>query len=176
VVEIEAKFRVSDHSGVRRRLEANGGSLVGRYVETNVILDSPDGALRSSGCGLRVRRMECVEGRPAGATLTFKGPREPGPLKRREELEVAVGDAAAVRAILERLGFKVVLEYEKNRERWSFGRCTVELDELAGVGRFVEIEGPDESAIRDVQAELGLGGLEHEPRSYVSLVLARGES
>jgi len=102
--------------------------------------------------------------------MTFKGPPKPGAFKTREEVEVKVEDADAAGEVLERLGFARRLEYEKRRERWRLGGCIVELDEPARLGLFVEIEGPGDKSIRNVQERLGLGALEHVSTSYVEMV------
>ncbi len=173
MLETEAKFRVESHAPVRRHLEERRASYFGRYNEENHILDRPDGSLVAGGCGLRVRSMEALEGQPVPATLTYKGPRHSGPLKRREELEVPIGDAGGCLLILHALGYQTVLSYRKQRDRWAFEGCRIELDDVPGLGLFVEIEGPDEPAIRAVQEALGLSAAEHEPRSYPHMLSQR---
>ena len=170
-MEIEAKFRVASHDGLRERLRGMDAECCGAVVETNVILDRPDGSLRKAGCGFRVRSTQVADGSPGVATLTFKGPRKPGPLKSREELEVTVGDGATTERIMTSCGFITILWYEKRRESWIVGDCRVELDEPPHLGLFVEIEGPDELAIADVQAKLGLGDCMHVRSSYVRMLI-----
>ena len=157
--------------GVARavHLQATGGEFVALMLETNRIFDRPDRSLRRGGCGLRIRSTKVLEGVGGGAKITFKGPAQPGAFKTREEVEVKVEDAEAAVAVLERLGFARMLEYEKRRERWRLGGCVVELDEPARLGLFVEIEGPDDDAIRDVQRQLGFEELKHIATSYVEM-------
>ena len=170
-MEIEAKFRVASHDGVRERLRGMNAECCGVVIETNVILDRADGSLRKAGCGLRVRSTQVADGSPGVATLTFKGPRKPGPLKSREELEVTVGDGAMGERIMAACGFVTILSYEKRRESWIVGDCRVELDEPPHLGLFVEIEGPGEAAIAKVQTALGLGGEAHVRDSYVHMLI-----
>jgi adenylate cyclase class 2 len=170
-VETEAKLRVDSHEPVRERLRALGATFVEKVLETNVIFDRADGSLRKEGCGLRLRSTVREDGGDARVMLTFKGPRAAGPYKKREELEVRLEDLDAASAILERLGFLAILHYQKRRESWSWGSCRIELDDPPHIGRFVEIEGPDEEAIRSVQAELGLGDVPHTDASYVRMLL-----
>jgi len=169
--ETEAKLRVASHDPVRERLVAAGAEFIERVMERNQILDRPDGSLRGRGCGLRVRSVEPVEGGPSRATMTFKGPRASGAFKSREELETDVGDAEVALALLQQIGFIVILSYEKRRESWRLGSCRVELDRPPMIGRYVEIEGPDEAAIQSVRETLGLGSAEVEGASYVRLLL-----
>ncbi|MCH7808164.1 MAG: class IV adenylate cyclase [Planctomycetes bacterium] len=170
--EIEVKLRVESHDPIRRRLGELGAKLIGRVVETNTIFDSTDGRLRQQGCGLRVRSTVDEDDGKVAATLTFKGPVLPGAFKRREELEVEISDGAIGEQLLERLGFVGLLRFEKRRESWTYGTCRIELDEPPHIGRFVEIEGPSEDAIRKVRIELGLGQVPHVHASYIKLLLA----
>jgi adenylate cyclase class IV len=50
----------------------------------------------------------------------------------------------------------------------------VALDELPALGSFVEIEGPDDERIADVQARLGLAKQPHVARSYAQMIMDRG--
>lgn len=170
MLEIEAKFRVDDHEAVQRRLQELSARYIGKYVENNHILDRPDGFLRHAGCGLRVRMMETLQGQPASATLTYKGPRQNSPLKSREEIELRVSDAEQMLALLHAIGFDTVISYRKRRDRWALGGCHVELDKVPLIGTFVEIEGPSENAIRAVQEPLKLGQTSYESRSYVHML------
>ena len=172
-VELEIKLRVEAHEPVRTALASAGAVFVRAGVETNRIYDQADGSLRRAGAGLRVRSVAVERGTPAEATLTYKGPRQAGPMKRREEIEVGVEDAERVAAVLDRLGLVEVLRFEKRRETWQLAGCTVELDEVAGLGRFVEIEGPDEGQITAVRSRLGLASTVGEPATYVGLLMAQ---
>jgi predicted adenylyl cyclase CyaB len=172
--ELEAKFRVATHDDLRRRLSELGAVRRGVYLETNLLFDLPDASLRTSGKGLRVRRVETLEGAPAVATLTFKGPRRPGPLKDREEIETAIDDPSSACAILMALGFEENLLFEKRRETWRLDDVSVELDTLPTLGRFVEIEGPHEAAIQAARQKLGLAATELVADTYVSMLAALG--
>jgi len=58
---------------------------------------------------------------------------------------------------------------EKKRRLWQFGGCSVALDQLPLLGAFVEIEGPDDETIADVQQRLSLADLPHITKSYAQL-------
>lgn len=168
--ELESKLRVSEHDSVRRRLREHQAVYVGCVVETNRILDDANGTLFQTGCGLRVRECRVVDGTGQQATLTYKGPQRPGPFKRRSEIEVEVVDAAAMIEILGALGFVERFIFEKKRESWRLADCRVELDEVATLGLFVEVEGPNEEAIESTMALLGLGESELIRKSYVAML------
>jgi adenylate cyclase, class 2 len=173
--EIEIKLRVPDSTDLRQRLLAAGARRIGRVTETNRIFDTPDRSLLNAGCGLRVRLEQPLDtADPVRALLTFKGPRQEGELKVREELETAVADGATLAAILDRLGLHDVIRYEKRRETWAVGVCHVVLDELPQLGRFVEIEGPDAAAVAAVRAQLALSAAPVVPETYVELAARHG--
>ena len=62
------------------------------------------------------------------------------------------------------------MSIEKKRRLWRLSDCEVALDELPLLGCFVEIEGPDERTIADVQKTLGLSLLPHIQKSYAALM------
>ena len=179
--EIEVKFRLDRPEPLRERLRQLGTPAGPPVLETNRIFDAPDRRLLNADCGLRVRE---VRPQPAGpavgsgvrpALFTFKGPRQAGQFKVREELETPVQDAAALTAILARLGFREVVVFQKRREAWQVDPCVVTLDELPRLGWWAEIEGPHERAVTDVQAQLGLAKASPVPETYVALAAAHGD-
>jgi adenylate cyclase class 2 len=169
-VEIEAKMRVDDLAAVRERLRNAGARRTGEVVEENIFFDAPDHALRSAGSGLRLRRNRDVTSGKDHFVLTFKGPRQASELKVREEIETAIRSRDAMIAILARLGYRQELSFEKRRETWELSGCHVELDELPQIGRFVEIEGPDEATVIRVRESLGLGDAQLIKEPYVAMV------
>ena len=168
--EIEVKLRVDEHETVRQRLRERSATLMGRVLETNVILDRADGSLRGDGCGLRVRSAVAQTDGTTIATVTFKGRVVPSRFKSRTELEIAVDNADTAIAMLDALGFHRVLTYEKRRESWRLGSCCVELDEPPHIGLFVEIEGPSDRDITAVRRDLGLDDACEERASYVRML------
>lgn len=168
-VELECKVRVVSHEAVREKLRAAGAQYLGRVVEENRLFDDHDGRLITAGSGLRVRATRVLDGRDAAATLTYKGPPAPSAFKRREEVEVQISDPKAVTHILHALGFRERIIFEKRRESWLLPPCRVELDELPKFGSFVEVEGPDEDAIRLALATLGATDGEHVAESYAAI-------
>jgi adenylate cyclase class 2 len=95
-----------------------------------------------------------------------------GPLKSREEIEVEVSDPDAAASLVERLGYLRTLSFEKRRESWELEGCKVELDELPHLGKFVEIEGPDEASVMRVRERLGLASRPIVKSGYISLLMS----
>jgi adenylate cyclase class IV len=104
--------------------------------------------------------------------LTFKGPRRPGPLKRRPESEVEVAAAEPMAALLAALGLAEKFRYEKRRTTWRRGACEIVLDEVPYLGWFAEVEGPSEAAVLACLADLRLVDQPLVADSYVGLLAA----
>lgn len=160
--EIEVKLRVADRRAFQGTLKRLGARRLGRVYEWNILFDTPRKDLKKRQQLLRVRTESSRGGpfpwrKPQRAVLTFKA--EPQSAKGRaqgkrarhkvrEEIEVQVTDAAALRAILEGLGMSIWFRYEKYRTTFRLPRSRpwarrlkIELDETP-IGTFVELEGP----------------------------------
>ena len=169
-VETELKMKVDSHERVRAALRASGAMGVGSVMEINRFFDKPDRALLAEDRGLRIRTNAGSE--QTTHIVTYKGPREKGPMKRREEIEFSVDDPQAAAQVLTALGYQLVLAFEKRRESWELGGCKVELDEVPHLGTFVEIEGADEKSIAAVQKMLRLEESASIADSYIALLMA----
>ena len=168
MIEVEKKFRLTkrQRDTVLKRLPEIGAQLEGEDCEENTLYDGE--ALRDGGCVLRLRR---VGGR---ATLTFKR-RLPGKsaIKQQHEEESMVEDPEAMAAILEALGFRPSLVYEKRRQTWRLGQAEIVIDVLP-FGLFMEIEGAAKE-IKSVERKLGMKGLRAEHATYPQLAAKYGK-
>lgn len=167
MTETEIKLRVESPGAAVERIMAAGLSLeTPRHFEVNLVLDTPEGSLRSAGRLLRVRSA-------ANRTvLTFKGRSENGVHKSREEIETVCDDFDATVALFERLGYRPVFRYEKFRSEFAregdAGHVT--LDETP-IGTFLELEG-EPHWIDEMAARLGFAGSDYVTASYGSLYAA----
>lgn len=175
--EIEAKFRLDDVQRIRQALLRQGAEYRQTVMETNRYFDWPDGTLRQGDRGLRIRVAQPLdqEGKPAKdtspkITITYKGARQPSQVKVRQEIEFRLDDADAAGEMFQALGLANTLTFQKRRETWELDGCTVELDELPKIGRFLEIEGPSETCIGQVRAKLGLADTPVEHTPYLGLL------
>jgi adenylate cyclase class 2 len=169
--EIEAKLKVEDLGAIRERLKERGAEQAGEFLETNTFFDADDRSLLAADKGLRLRKARNIATGEDEFTLTYKGPRQHGPLKSRDEQEVGVANAEDAVAFLGKLGFTVLFSFEKKRESWTLDGCKVELDELPNLGTFVEIEGPKDEVVMRVRESLGLGARPIVKASYTALLM-----
>jgi adenylate cyclase class 2 len=165
--EIEKKYRVTEEQArsLRVRAEAVGAEARGTEFEVNTLYAGH--GLDPHVCVLRLRRVG------ARALLTYKE-REASatPIKHQREDETEVADADALAAILDALGYRPALVYEKRRTTWQLAGAEVVLDELP-FGWFVEIEGP-EAAINEAEQKLELTAAEVEHATYPELTMLFG--
>jgi len=169
-LENESKHRVPDEAALRRALAALGfvpDPEVDRQVDE--YYDSPDGSLRRADLVCRIR---VHAGR---AEAGFKGPRrwrEDGS-HTRIEVELPVAGVDEARAALALQGLVRVWRLEKRRRvyRRPDPRLVVCLDELPGLGLFVELEGTV-AEITAVRGTLGAAIGAAEPRNYHEIATA----
>jgi adenylate cyclase class 2 len=135
--ETEIKLAVPDPKTARRLLTAAGFRVsLRRVFEANTVFDTPERSLRQAANLLRVREAGGT------ATVTYKGPPVAGRHKSREELEVEMTDAAAMAAILARLGFQPTWRYEKYRTEFRQPRrAGVAMLDETPIGVYLELEG-----------------------------------
>jgi adenylate cyclase, class 2 len=174
-MEIEAKIAVEDLAAMESLLARLGARKKGEYLETDAFFDDEPCRLKNTDSALRLRDRQNLNTGDHNYRLTFKGPRQAGPFKHRREIEFAVDRPESVAALLEALGFHAFARYTKRRNSWSFGRCTVEVDEIEAIGKFVEVEGPDEDCIRGVLGQLNLADHPVIHESYLAMVMKNKE-
>lgn len=181
-IEVEAKYRLTGPLAEwRDRLLSLGAQAEATIRQSDLYLSHPSRNLKETGEAFRIRTVGDWN------ALTYKGPLlDPLTKSRRElELEFASGanEAGRMRELLTALGFEPAGAVEKTRHplelTWRGRPITLALDEVDGLGLFLEIEivAPenDWQSARDIllafAAELGLESSER--RSYLELLAGR---
>lgn len=162
-LEMEVKFYLNDLPGFEHRLRSIGASLIQpRTFETNLRFDTPDLSLTKEHRVLRLRHDE-------NNYLTYKGPTQLGKaVSVRQEIEIKIDDFDSTKALLEALGYKESVRYEKWRTKYRLENLTLDLDEMP-FGNFVEIEGDDAKRIEQMALSLALTWPLHLNESYMML-------
>lgn len=162
-LEQEAKFWLGDSAKLEQCLISLGANLEQpRTYELNLRFDTEDGRLAQAFQALRLRQDQKTR-------LTFKGAADPhSVVSSRTEIEVEVSDLKTAREILEALGYRVVVTYEKYRAAYHLGEVEVSLDEMP-FGNFCEIEGPDTESIQTAAEKLGLDWEARSKLSYLAI-------
>jgi adenylate cyclase class 2 len=174
MMEYEVKIRVGSLQPLRARLASLGIRPVSNLTEQDFYFNSPTRDFGTTDEALRIRITE------EGASLTYKGPKIGlAGIKAREELIASVDPGEAMEGILLRLGFTRTAEVGKTRETYRVEGTYVALDEVKGLGSFVEIEAPsglgEEEAVAligRVRKKLEVTGGEIT-LSYLEMILAK---
>lgn len=179
--EVEVKFRLDDPAALRERLAALGFQPRGSDTQEDVYLRHPGRDFTHTHEAFRLRRHGDQN------RLTYKGPKQTGPTKTREEIELDFEPGpdgwARMLALLDRLGFAPVATVRKHREEFaapadSRPPILVVIDEVDGLGTFAEVEAlaaarddlpAAQAVVLDVAARLGLAAV--ETRSYLRMCL-----
>jgi len=176
VIEVEIKGYADED--VFRRVRNNFQLIRKEYHEDTYYnhpckdFSNTDEALR-----IRVRRFDGH----FEAFLTYKGPKIDNHSKSRVEVEVPISDPDKHAEILRNLGFSEVLTLDKVREKYYVDKgIVIALDDVSGIGRFIEIETFAEkkeevsgrvSFLKGILNDLGVRRFER--RSYLELLLEK---
>ncbi|GAA0301306.1 class IV adenylate cyclase [Halarchaeum salinum] len=172
--EVEVKVP-ADHGDVRDALESVGAEAERTVEQVDTYYDAPHRDFAETDEALRVRRVTDADGERA--RITYKGPKIDAESKAREEIETGVADGADASAIFEGVGFTPAATVEKTRTYYAYDDYTVVLDDVTGLGQFVEVERESEDVDTaregafDVLRRLGLDPTEQIRTSYLGLLL-----
>ena len=179
--EVELKFPLADTNSLVERLERLGAIRGKVLVQRDRYFNHPSRDFAQTDEALRIR----TEGREA--RITYKGPIVDSQTKTRREIEIPIGQRAGddekLAQVLAHLGFREVRAVCKKRLPfelvWEDRRLELAIDDVEGLGHFLEIEtmADEESkdAARDCILRLSrsLGLDNSERRSYLSLLLTK---
>ncbi|HEX4146150.1 MAG TPA: class IV adenylate cyclase [Pirellulales bacterium] len=179
--EVEQKFVLANPADMQARLSALGAQAAGACDQVDCYFSHPARDFAQTDEALRIRRVN-------GQTrITYKGPKIDRETKTRQEIELPLPAGATTAddfgRLLVALGFAPVAEVRKHRRTfdltWQGYSVEAALDEVAGLGHFVELEisANEESvdaaraALVSLAARLELAASER--RSYLELLLER---
>jgi adenylate cyclase class 2 len=166
-IETEKKYRLDKRRLVEitALLRELGAEFASESFEENYL--HKGGVLDELGAVLRLRKTA------ERTLLTYKEKLgTDADFKHKIEHETEVSDVEATEAIIEKLGYRLSIVYEKHRKTFHFGEVEVVLDELP-FGYFMEIEGTVE-AIEKAEKKLKIKDLETEMRGYPRLTQKYG--
>ncbi|MFC1677800.1 class IV adenylate cyclase [Planctomycetota bacterium] len=169
--EIEAKLKVDALEPIAEKLLALGATFIEQQAHIDTFYDNSHSSLTKGGRGLRLRI--CTTKAQQTYILTYKGKRQDSPFKKREELEIQILDPETTENLLLAIGYAKILTIEKTRKLYKFDNCEIALDYLEQLGNFIEIEGPDEKIITEIQKKLNLENIPHIKQGYAKLIKNR---
>jgi len=135
MLEIEIKVKISNIDEIKSQILNIGGKHSETVIEEDLYYNAPHRDFGITDEALRVRS--------AGerTILTYKGPKNTlMGSKIREECNVTLDSAKEFDTILLRLGFKPVARVRKLRQYYTYQDFSIALDQVDGLGEFIEIE------------------------------------
>jgi len=179
IYEVELKFPVPDLPAFIQKLIDQAISISPVQDEIDLYFAHPSRDFVQTDEALRLRRKGDAN------HITYKGPKIDATTKTRREIELPLGPGreslASWTALLEAIGFRRVAEIRKSRRKatipWQGRLPEASLDDVAGVGTFVEFElvveqsevAPARACIQSLAQSFGL--TQGERRSYLELLL-----
>ena len=176
MLEVEAKFIVDDFDFLETKYD-----FAAPVLQQDTYYQHPSRDFLKTSEWLRVRKTTGKEYTGGEYYMVYKGPNEKieSGVKSRKEIEVPAD--VTIIELLQVLGFKELVAVEKHRRSAHIPECPaiITLDEVIGLGKFVEIEilteeqGKSEAikAIEKLADELKL--TRPEKRGYAKLTLAK---
>ena len=130
---VEIKATCADHDPIRNELKALNARFVGLDHQVDTYFNVPE------------NRLKLREGTIENNLIYYDRPNQAGP-KRSDVLLHKPSETASLKAILTRVhGILVVVD--KQRQIWFVDNVKVHLDEVDGLGPFIEIEAIDTGEI-----------------------------
>jgi adenylate cyclase class 2 len=180
-LEVEMKFPLTDEAGLRSELQTLNVKWHEPEQQVDCYFNHPARDFAKTDEALRLRQVG------GDNVITYKGPKLDAATKTRREIEldIAAGDQGLKQfgELLIALSFRRVAEVKKVRTKatfeWQGWSVELALDDVAGVGQFVELETQAEEAslpearqaILDLATRLKLSGPER--RGYLHMLLER---
>ncbi len=167
MIEVEVKARADEQT--LSKILALGAVFLKEENHVDIYFNSPLHDFRKTDEALRIRIKD------EGSRLTYKGPKLDRETKSRQELTVKIDSPERMAEVLRSLGFLPFAEVRKHRTKYSLGDVTFALDEVAGLGLFLEVEAKGDANYEEQKrrvisllSELGLG--ESIRKSYLELL------
>ncbi|MEE1085613.1 MAG: class IV adenylate cyclase [Schaedlerella sp.] len=179
MIEVEIKLPIKSRECVEAELQKLGFSSGNFMRESDIYFNSDNYDLRQKDMALRIRSCENLTTGESDAVMTYKGPKLDSISMTRKELETEVEDAKVCQEILKGIGFTKVYPVCKLRQYYHMEQITACVDEVEGLGEFLELEiivaGEEEreealERLEEILTKLGYGMEETTRSSYLSIL------
>lgn len=180
--EVELKFPLADRERILSILKEAGAMPAAEQSQSDRYFAHPSRDFGETDEAFRIRHSGDE------TKLTYKGPLMDKATKTRREIELSLADGAKtaedMTEMLTALGFSEVRAVKKTRTpyylTWQGREMEVSLDQVEGLGSFLEIETLAGEADREQAQDAILALAKHwnlensERRSYLTLLLEQG--
>ncbi|MFX0173325.1 MAG: class IV adenylate cyclase, partial [Candidatus Hodarchaeota archaeon] len=141
IMEIELKVPldkdISVTSTVERISEKFGSSSITiTQIDTYFQSSTKDFWITDEALRLREKQYGSIR----KIEMTYKGPKKGRNMKIREKITIEVSDWEKIKNILKNIGFTPFATIKKQRRNWNHQNITISLDNVEGLGFYLEIE------------------------------------
>ena len=177
MIEVEVKAHApTDFDVLEEKLSKLGAIRIRDEYQEDTYFNAPHRDFAQTDEALRIRKIKNNDSEEI--YITYKGAKMDDVSKTRKEIEMRVEDPFKAADIFKNLSFRPVATVSKNRIIYSLRGLIITLDEVHGVGNFVEIEKEVEEgektdgALKAIFATYSEIGIEDgfERRSYLELM------
>lgn len=140
MIEVEVKVAVNDKKQLEEQLLKIGFEKGDSLKESDYYFDNEGNHIRKNDTALRVRNCENMTTNKSESFLTFKGPKMDKVSMTRKELETKIENAEIGIEILKSLGYTQIYPVVKQRQYFYRGQVTACVDQVEGLGDFLELE------------------------------------
>ena len=178
--EIEIKLPILDRNTVKNKLIQLGFVAAEHIRECDMYYNSAYHDVKERGEALRIRKSTDLRTGKTTAQINFKGKKIDQVSMSRQEYETVVEDGESMEQILKALGFSPVAGVQKKRTYLKREEMTACLDQVDGLGDFLELEVIDkEEKFREIHlknmshllAQLGLSMEDTVTTSYLGMLM-----
>ena len=180
MIEVEIKAKINDPGSIRSNLEKLGCIHFDNQIQSDTYYNASEGGrdFARTDEALRIRRIGEI------SFITYKGPKIHTLSKSRKEIEIEIKDPTGAAEMFTALGFTQVMTVIKSRDIYRLDQYEISLDNVKGLGDFLEIETTAEfesevptkvDSIFGLLAELDLKQEDTITKSYLELLLEKKE-
>ena len=178
--EIEIKLPVKNLDNIKEQLRSKGFQEEAVIREYDMYYNSLYHDVKKLGEALRIRKSTNLSTGNLQAQINFKGKKLDRISMSRQEYETVVEDGESMEQILKALGFSPVAGVQKTRTYLKREEMTACLDQVDGLGDFLELEVIDrEEKFREIHlknmshllAQLGLSMEDTVTTSYLGMLM-----
>lgn len=185
MIEVEVKCPVSSLTAIEAQLKTLGFKTEKQCTEKDIYFNNPEHDLRTLDQALRIRTVIC-DGQ-SESLVTFKDKKIDNISMTRKEYETAVADGDVMQQVFMGLGYTQTFDVVKCRQYMAFRDMHACLDQVEGLGEFLELEilcdvdedhedearGEALTRIEAVMEQIGLKMSETTTTSYLSMLMKK---
>lgn len=184
MIEVEIKLPLKERILTESELLKQGFSRGDLVKETDIYFNGKEHDFKKCGEAFRIRQIENQSAGTASSVITFKGKKTDRVFMTRKELETGIEDPDICKEIFSAIGFEPMRPVVKQRQYYHQNCMTACLDQVEGLGDFLELEilvdreeqkDAAQERIASVLETLGYSMADTVRRSYLSMLQEKQE-